>query len=398
MRFLTAKVFVLNMAVCAILQVYTCGAVSAAGRLDDALRVSSATVGVFALPDPDLRRLRALTDDTGMFEFADGLVPSRENGYCTEDVARALVAVLIYNRQAKPGDTAAAPLAKIYMNYLARAQKKDGDFYHRMDYKRHSSGQATEDSYGRALWGLGYAAAYPVDEASGVAAGGMFKKALPRARQLKWPRSIAYSMLGLHYYLARFPEDAGARTLMKTLADRLMVMYKKQSSNDWPWFEPILTYDNAKLPHALFLAYEDLKSAQYLDTAVKTLDFLIKVNFPQGNMLRIVGNKGWYPKGGKPALYDQQPTDAASMAEACATAYRVTGLAVYKDRALNSFEWFLGNNISGKPIYDAATGGSRDGLKESEINNNEGAESSIMFVIAHLTLLEIIPRQTGNDR
>ena len=378
------KILFSGLAVCAVMQVGAGAAVLPAAQ---AVSASSAAAGAFALPEPDLGHLRALTDDTGLFEFAAGLVPDRENGYCTEDVARALAAVLLYNRQVKPGDTTAAELAKTYMGYLARAQLKDGDFYHRMDYKQQSHGTATEDSYGRALWGLGYAAAYPVDEVMGTAAAGMFKKALPRAKKLKWPRSMAYSMLGLHYYLERFPEDAEARALMKTLADRLVRMYRKKSSEDWPWFEPILTYDNAKMPQALFYAYTDVKNKEYLDTAVKTLDFLIKVNFPQGEMLRIVGNKGWYSKGGKPALYDQQPTDAAAMVEACAAAYRVTGLSAYKEKALRSFEWFLGNNVSGTLIYDAASGGSRDGLKESGANNNEGAESSIAVVNALVTLI-----------
>lgn len=380
------KILIGVITACAGPQVYARAAVPPAVRGGEALLVSSPAAGPFALPEPDLSHLRALTDDTGLFEFAAGLVPDRENGYCTEDVARALAAVLSYNRQVKPGDETAAALAKIYMSYLARAQMKNGTFYHRMDYKQQSRGTATEDSYGRALWGLGFAAAYPADNAMGIAAGGMFKKALPRAKKLKWPRSMAYSMLGLHYYLARFPEDPGARALMKTLADRLVRMYQKKSSEDWPWFEPVLTYDNAKMPQALFFAYADLKSPQYLDTAVKTLDFLIKVNFPQGDMLRIVGNKGWYPKGGKPALYDQQPTDAAAMVEACAAAYRVTGLKTYQEKALKSFEWFLGNNIRGTLIYDAASGGSRDGLKESGANNNEGAESSIAVVNALVTL------------
>jgi hypothetical protein len=374
------------IAACAFLQLQAFAAAPPAVRETLA---SSPAAGAFALPEPDLSRLRALTDETGMFEHATGLVPNRENGYCTEDVARALAAVLLYNRHIKPGDETAAALAKVYMSYLARAQMKNGNFYHRMDYTRQSRGTATEDSYGRALWGLGAAAAYPADEAMGAAAGEMFKKALPRAKKLKWPRSMAYSMLGLHYYLERFPGDADARALMKTLAGRLTRMYKKKSSEDWPWFEPILTYDNAKLPHALFLAYEDVKDREYLDTAVKTLDFLIKVSFPRGEMLQIVGNKGWYPKGGKPALYDQQPTDAAAMTEACAAAYRVTGLKVYKEKAFRSFEWFLGGNINGALIYDARSGGSRDGIRESEVNDNEGAESSIAVVNALIILREL---------
>lgn len=377
-------------AACLLPQASALAAVSPAAQ---PAAVSSAAAGAFTLPEPDLGHLRTLTDETGMFEFAAVLTPDRENGYCTEDVARALAAVLLYNRHIKRDARTAAALAKTYMRYLERAQKKNGNFYHRMNYKQESRGTATEDSYGRALWGLGFAAAYPADEAMGIAAAGMFKKALPRAKKLKWPRSMAYSILGLHYYLERFPEDAAARALMKKLADKLVRMYKKKSSEDWPWFEPILTYDNAKLPHALFLAYEDLKTREYLDTAVKTLDFLIKVNFGdtlrQGvprKMLRIVGNKGWYPKGGKPAVFDQQPTDAAAMTEACAAAWRVTGLSVYKEGAITSFEWFLGNNVKGAVIYDAASGGSRDGLKESGPNYNEGAESSIAVVNALVTL------------
>ncbi|MFH1618541.1 MAG: hypothetical protein ABIG11_01400 [bacterium] len=352
--------------------------------------VSSSKTDTLVIPEPKLSHLKTLTDDTGIFEHATYTTPNRKNGYCTEDVARALAAVLMYNRHIKPGDETAAALAGIYIKYLKRAQMKNGNFYHRMDFAQHSHGTATEDSYGRALWGLGYAAAYPVDSEMGSLAREIFQKALPRAKTLGFTRSMAYAMLGLHYYLERFPESDEVRAVMESLADRLVSMYKKNSSGDWPWFEDTLTYDNAKMPHVLFLAYEDSKNKEFLDTAGKTLDFLIKVSFPKEDMLQIIGNKGWYQKGGRPALYDQQPTDAAAMVEACAEAYRVTGLSSYKEKARLAFEWFLGNNIAGKPIYDAASGGSRDGLNESGINENEGAESSIAVVNSLITIRTVL--------
>ncbi len=338
------------------------------------------------LPKPSLNHLRALTDDTGIFEHATYNIPNRRHGYCTEDVARALVAVLMFNRHVRPGDETAADLARTYAAYLHHAQQEDGDFEHRLDFQRRGHGRATEDSYGRALWGLGYAAAHPIDERMGKLARKMFANALPRAKTLKWPRSMAYSMLGLHYYLESRPESKEAKVVFVSMADSLAGLYEKNASGSWRWFEDTLTYDNAKLPLALLLAYEDTGNERYREIGRKSLDFLIETGFGGGEVLNVIGNRGWYPKGGKPAVYDQQPVDAAAMVEACAAAYRIFGEKKYKTRMSQAFGWFMGKNVSGGKIYDPETGGSRDGIAADKINENQGAESTIEFLIALITL------------
>lgn len=355
-------------------------------------RCAAAPYSVLAgssVPEPSLRHLDELSDDTGIFEHAAYDIPNKKHAYCTEDVARALVAVLMFNFK-HPGDETAAKLAKIYMSYLLYAQQDDGNFSHRLDFQRNSHDLATEDSYGRAVWGLGYASAHPSNEGMGSLAKKMFIKALPRAKTLKWPRAETYTMLGLHHYLKAYPESPDVKKLLIKLADSLVERYKKNSSKDWQWFEETATYDNAKLPQALFLAYEHTGKKEYLDVAKKTLDFLIKVNFRDEKMMQVIGNRGWYSKGSKPALYDQQPIDAAAMVQACAGAWRVLGLDEYKEKMSLAFEWFLGNNIAGEPIYDAETGGSRDGIAGNGVNINEGAESSIEFLIALLTLRQAL--------
>jgi len=349
------------------------------------LAVSGSAAGVSA-PAPSLKHLRTLTDDTGIFEHATYDVANRKHGYCTEDVARALAAVLMFNRHVRPGDETAAGLARTYAAYLHHAQQEDGDFQHRLDFQRRGHDRATDDSYGRALWGLGYASAHPVDAGMGKLARGMFADALPRAKTLQSPRAMAYSMLGLHYYLESRPESKEAKKLLVAMADSLAELYEKNTSDSWPWFEDTLTYDNAKLPLALLLAYEDTGNKRYRKIARKTLDFLIETGFGGGKILNVIGNRGWYDKGGKPAVYDQQPIDAAAMVEACAAAYRVFGEKKYKLRMEQAFAWFMGGNVSGAMVYDPGTGGSRDGISAGGINENQGAESSIELLIALITL------------
>ncbi|MCG2724918.1 MAG: hypothetical protein L6420_01460 [Elusimicrobia bacterium] len=346
-----------------------------------------------SIPKPSLKHLQELTDDTGIFEFAAYDIPDKKHAYCTEDNARALVAVLMFNRK-YPSDKTAEKLAKIYMSYLLYAQQEDGNFSHRLDFQRRSHDIATEDSYGRSIWGIGYASAHPINESMRSLAKKMFKKALWRAKKLQAPRAETYTILGLHHYLKAYPNSPDVRKILIKLADSLVNCYKKNSTKDWQWFEKTATYDNAKLPLALFLAYEHTKNKEYFDIAEKTLGFLIKANFRGEKMMQVIGNNGWYSKGKKPAVYDQQPIDAAAMVEACAKAYLITDLKEYKDKMILAFEWFLGNNAAGKPIYDFTNGGSKDGIAKTGINENEGAESSIEVLISLLTLKETL--QQGN--
>ncbi len=354
-----------------------------------------------SIPKPSLQHLQELTDDTGIFEFASYDIADKKHAYCTEDNARALVAALMFNRK-YPSDKTAVKLAKTYMSYLLYAlDDKEGNFRHRLDFQRNSHDWVTEDAYGRAIWGLGYALAYPINDSMGKLAKKMFKKTFFRSKDLIWPRAKTYTILGLHYYLqAHASSDNSASSIKPSikdvkkrliyLSDSLINLYKKNSSEDWQWFEKTMTYDNAKMPLALFLAYEHTKNKKYLDIAGKTLDFLIEANFQGGKMMRVIGNNGWYSKGKKPAVYDQQPIDAAAMVEACAQAYIITGRKEYKEKMIQAFQWFLGNNITGKPIYDFTNGGSKDGIAKIGVNENEGAESSIEVLISLLTLKETL--------
>ncbi|MFC1678856.1 hypothetical protein ACFL2T_01365 [Elusimicrobiota bacterium] len=315
------------------------------------------------LPEPSLDRLRSLTDENGIFEHASEQDPAKVHGYCTEDVARALTAALMYLKQGYHDQGTAAKLSRTYMSYLTRNQEADGRFRHRMDARgRLSDRFVTEDAYGRALWGLGYATAYPLDAGMREEAARMIEKALPHGRELQAPRAAAYAVLGLHYYLKSVPDAAEARRSLIAHSDSLVRLFQENSSRDWAWFEDEMTYDNAKLPQALLLAYETTGRKVYLDVAERALDFLVKASF-RNDVLHIIGNKGWYRRDGKRADFDQQPTDAASFVETLNLAYRIIGKQSYLRQARVAFDWFLGRNALNAQIYDPSTGGSRDGLK-----------------------------------
>ena len=346
----------------------------------------------FQLPEPGLAHLQRLTDETGIFEHAHGINSDTKHGYCAEDVGRALIAVLKYSRYYS--DPAVPRLAEIYLNYLKNSQTEDGRFHHRTCKEgRLSEEMAKGDAFGRVLWGLGYAAAHPLNPQTETQAKELFDRALQciAASDIqKWIRANAYSILGLCYYLKRYPESSQARENLIRLADFLLELYEDNSTSDWSWFEDHISYDNARVPHCLFAAYETLKQYKYMPPARQSLDFLIKVNFRDGQMLQAVGNRGWYMKGSECPKFDQQPINTAGVVEACAAAYRILGLKKYKDRMISAFQWFLGHNILGLQIYDASSGGSYDGLCPDGLNKNQGAESTIMYLIANLTVREIL--------
>ncbi len=351
------------------------------------------------MPEPSLAHLQRLTDKTGIFEHADGIHPDKKHGYCAEDVGRALVAVLKYARYYT--HPATHQLVDTYLKYLKHAQLEDGRFHHRTSTEGKLSKQiASGDDFGRVLWGLGHAVAYSLNAQVEALARQLFERALLHivtSDIQTYSKATAYSVLGLHYYLKRHPKSSHAERTLKGLADYMLYVYGQKSSDDWCWFDDSVTYENAKLPHCLLAAYETTGQQKYLDTARQSLDFLINVNFPDGQMMQVVGNRGWYQKGKECSRFDQQPIDAAGMVQVCAAAYRILGLEKYKDKMISAFQWFLGHNILGLPVYDASSGGSRDGLCADGVNNNQGAESSIMYLIANLTVREAcgLTGQTG---
>lgn len=345
--------------------------------------------GFSILPNPVLYQLQRLTDEQGIFEHANLNASNPDHGYCIEDVARALAAVLMFRKSYNSPLT--GKLAAIYLQYMELNQNADGSFHHRMDSLGNFSDRLADgDALGRVIWGLGYATAYPVNAASGVRAEAIFRK-IPASSILSLassPRPAAYAIIGLCYFLQHDPEDKPCRQQLLQLTDSLVRQYRTYDSNNWHWFEPLMSYDNGRIPFALLLASEVANVSIYRTIGLKSLDFLIRSTTGRDGFLQVVGNHGWFKKGAIPALFDQQPIDAAAMVEACGVAWQITGDAKYRRQMENSFQWFFGRNIKRVCLYDFSSGGCRDGLGADGANRNQGAESSIMYLIARLSILE----------
>jgi len=201
-------------------------------------------------------------------------------------------------------------------------------------------------------------------------------------------RSIAYAILGLQHYQKAFPRDKNLGLNTRTLADQLCEIYQRTSSPDWQWFEPYLTYANARLPQALFEAYITTKDIAYLKIGEDTLNFLIEKQIIEDKLLPI-GNKSKYTKNAEKALYDQQPLEAGCMVQAAAAAFRVTRNEKYRKTAHIAFNWFLGENSQNLKVYNPKTGGCYDGITPQGVNLNQGAESTICYLLARLELENI---------
>ncbi len=339
----------------------------------------------FYLPPISLHHLQTLADTNGgIYEFAHGTAPWRANGCCAEDVARALAAVTQYERIT--GKTDARPLAKGYLRYLQDSVRNDGQLWNRQG-RMLTSG----DSYGRVLWGLGYAVAMHPDKDIAASAAKLLYQILPACNEKLggYPIANAYAIQGLSAFIRQYPGGAPQAALEKCVEQNL-ACYRQHRRSDWKWFDGTMTYDTGRFPLAMLLAFETTGDAECREAGLESLDFLLKVCFsPDGKQLRPVGNQGWYPQDGTPAQFDQQPIDAASIVEACVAAARITGERKYAVSASKAFDWFLGNNLKRGAIYDPVSGGCCDGLTLAGANPNEGGESTVMYLIARCNLEQL---------
>ncbi len=257
-----------------------------------------------------------------------------------------------------------------------------------MNYDRSFvAGSASEDCTGRALWALGAAVQLARDEGQRMLSRQMFERGLRFATELG-PRGTALTMLGLTSFLTAHPEVAPAATLLRELSQRMCRQYRERATPDWRWFEPKLTYDNALLPLALWRAQLIAPDAASRDVARDSLEFLEQVCF-KGDRLVLIGNDGWLSRSGAKADADEQPIDAAAFVLAFRCAYLVTGDHHHLRRMRESFAWFLGANRLGASVYDSATAGCRDGLGVTVPNLNQGAESTVSFLLSLITMLEL---------
>jgi len=337
------------------------------------------------LPAIKLDFLETITDDTGIFQHTKFGTPNRREGYTTDDNARALIALIKYSYHIR-GNSQLNKLINTYLSFLFHMQRKDGKMQNLMSYDRHFLDlEGSEDCIGRTLWACGCLINSKLSLEKRILAKEIFDKALPWAPFFKSPRADSCAILGLTQYHRAHPEDENLIRNTEILSDRLLNHYEKASSSDWRWFEPYLTYENARLPHALYEAYRETKQKRYLQVAEESLKFLLEVQIINDTFVPI-GNKGWYQKGQARPMYDQQSIEAASMTEALISSYRATSNPQYKKTAVTIFNWFLGKNTQNVVVYNSTTGACRDGITATGLNLNEGAESNVCYLSARIEL------------
>jgi hypothetical protein len=341
------------------------------------------------LPELKLNHLNQMTDDTGMLQHAIFTIPNRREGYTTDDNARALIlAVLLEqsddNRRGK-ADLPSANSPALFLSFLEHAfHPAKGRFKNFLRYdRRWNEPVGSEDCHGRALWGLGTVLGRSRDQAFRGAAGRLFEVSLPAAVEFSSPRAWAYTLLGIHEYLNSYPGDRDAQKVRSTLSRRLLEMYESIRRPDWKWFENVVAYGNARLPQALLLVGSACSDDRMISAGLESLDWLSSVQHCAINRHFVpIGSQGFYHQGGEKARFDQQPLEAAGAVSACLQAYRVTGDSRWRNEARSTFNWFLGDNDLQLPLYDSVTGGCRDGLHPERANENQGAESTLSFLMA----------------
>jgi len=335
------------------------------------------------LPPWRFDHLVRMTDDTGMLQHARFTVPRFEHGYCTDDNARALLlSVLLEELDEATPDV--RRLRPVYAAFLQHAfDESHGHFRNFMSFGRHwLEDRGSEDSHGRALWSLGAVVGRTRSENLRAWAAPLFESALPAVYSFTSPRAWAFAILGLHEYLRSFDGDLLAARGRAELSSRLYGLWDSVSAPDWPWFEDIVGYDNARLSHALILTGRWTGNDAMRDTGLNSLRWLMENQRADGGHFRPVGSNGFWRRGEEPAEYDQQPIEAAAAVSACIEAFNTTGDNHWRAEAQRAFDWFLGANDLNEGLYDFSTGGCRDGLHANRLNRNEGAESTLSFLLA----------------
>ena len=358
----------------------------------------NATKAFNRLPELKLNHVNALTDDTGMLQHSIFTIPNRGEGHTTDDNARALIFTVLLEqlgeeRRAHPDSAisffAVRDSSYRYLSFLEHAfNPATGRFKNFLGYDRQwNETMDSEDCHGRALWALGTALGRSQDRGLKSAAGRLFELSLTGAMEFNSPRAWAYTLLGIQEYLDAYAGDRDAQRVRTALAQRLVEMYTSVRTPDWKWFEHILAYGNARLPQAMMRVGSACGDERMNSTGLEALDWLLSQQRgdDSGHFVPI-GSQGFYHKGGEKARFDQQPIEAAGAVSACLQAYRVTGDPRWRSEAWSAFNWFLGDNDLQLPLYDSVTGGCRDGLHPERANENQGAESTLSFLMALLEM------------
>ncbi len=336
-----------------------------------------------ALPEVRLDHLSRMTDSTGIFQHAILTVPNFCEGYCTDDNARAFIlATLLDELKEEPARVRA--LSTTYAAFLNYAfDVKTKRFHNFLSFdRRWLDEQGSEDCHARALWALGVAVGRSPHRSFQIMAGQLFARALPVVGKFTSPRAWAFCLIGIHEYLRRLSGDSLAHQTRETLTARLMDIFDRASHPDWPWFEEELSYDNPKLAHALLLSGHATGDKAVFERGLDALRWLVVVQTSENGHFRPIGSNGFYRRGGPRSTFDQQPIEAHSMVSACLEAYRATSDSWWYEQAQRAFDWFLGWNDLGLELHSVNTGGCRDALHVDRVNGNQGAESTLAFLLS----------------
>ncbi|MGD0581461.1 MAG: glycosyltransferase [Bacteroidales bacterium] len=342
----------------------------------------------YNLPEINLNHLKVMTTDKGIIQFSKINQPDITSGYTLDDNARALVALGTYY-EIKHDEKIIIFIRK-YLSFIRYCLQPDGNFFNYVDKDNNFSEQNhtanLNDANCRAIWALGYIVSknelFPEDISEEAVS--VFEMALPQAVTIHSPRAIAFALKGLYYFQQRKKPEENL-VLIKLLADRLVQMYRHESNGTWQWFESYLTYANSVLPEAMLLAFLSTGETLYKDIAVSSFDFLLSQIFNEKG-IEVISNRNWFTNGQEPGRFGEQPIDVAYTVMTLSLFFEVFQKQEYFLKLETAFNWFLGSNRLNQIIYNPCTGGCYDGLEETHANMNQGAESTISYLMARLTM------------
>ncbi|HEY5589546.1 MAG TPA: glycosyltransferase [Paludibacter sp.] len=342
----------------------------------------------YDLPTINLDHLREMTTEVGMIQFSKNNQPDISTGYTLDDNARAMVALCMHLKI--KGDKESINHIRKYLNFIKLCQQPGGDFLNYVDKVIQFTDQNKEvnldDSNGRAVWALGYLLSIKKLLPSEIVldAETILEKSLPHVGTISSPRAMAFAIKGI-YFAQKDNRSPDYLDLIKSFADRLLQMYKHESNEKWEWYEGYLTYANSILPEAMLFAWMMTGEPIYKDIAKTSFNFLLSLTFNE-NGIQVISNKSWLQKGQEAAKFGEQPIDVAYTIMTLSKFYNVFKNEDYHLKMMTAFNWFLGNNRLHQIVYNPCTGGCYDGLEETHVNLNQGAESTVSYLMARLTI------------
>jgi glycosyltransferase involved in cell wall biosynthesis len=344
----------------------------------------------YKLPKVNLEHIKNLTTEFGMIQFSIINQPDLSSGYTLDDNARALVAMCMnYEANCSMDDLI---LISNYLNFIEHCMLPSGRFLNYVNkakqFTKQNGSCNLDDANGRAIWALGFLIGMDsiIPQAIVIKATRLMERSLKHIEEIHSTRSIAFAIKGIYYYNKTNPSQENVK-LTEKLANRLERMFAHESESEWQWFESYLTYGNSILPEAMLCAYLTTDRADYKKIAKRSFDFLLSNTFT-GTQIKLISNKSWLQKGSFSEEFGEQPIDVAYTILALAKFYDVFKEETYSNNMKIAFNWFLGNNHLHQIIYNPCTGGCYDGLEDTHVNLNQGAESTVSYLMARLCIEE----------